>query len=304
MRSLIIAAAFFAATPLAHAQTDASWFSEQVKVSGTLYKAAGSAAKAPAVVLAPGWGETQDSMATYAKALAAQGVNALTIDYRGWGKSGGFLYLGQRVDTYDKMRFTEQTPEMVIRRGRLDPEHQVQDIRNAITWLQGLPEVDAAKIGVVGVGMSGGHVISVMGMDARARVGVAVTPVIDGNGKEKKSYIPSAKDQAIMVKLAREGAPPKNESEARARNAEESRLALLEYHPFWRLDAIPQTASVRFIIAGDDRQVDNATNAVAASKALKATNDVQTLAGAKHKLTAAQQAEAAKLAADWLKQKL
>jgi dienelactone hydrolase len=281
---------------------DVSWYSEQVKVSGKLFKAAG--AKAPAVVLAPGWGETAASMDAYALALAKSGVSALAMDYRGWGKSGGFLYLGQRVDTYDALRFTDQTPDMIVRRGRLDPELQVQDIRNAITFLQGMSDVDPGRIGVLGVGISGGHVISVLGMDARAKVGVAVTPVIAGANEKRQSYIPSAADQAALVKLAREGAAPRTDADGKKRNAEEAALALKEYKPFWRIDAIPNTDAVRFITAGKDGEIDNAANAVAASKALKATNDVQTLPNAKHRLTDAEQADAAKLAAEWAASKL
>src|SRR5262249_10856337 len=145
----------------------------------------------PAVVLAPAWEQTAETLDVYAAALAANGIVALAVDYRGWGHSGAELYLGERVDTYAAKRFSAQKPQMIVRRGRLDPEHQVQDIRNAITFIQSEPGVDRAKIGVLGVDMAGGHVISVMGMDARAKVGVAVTPVILGQAEKEVSFIPS-----------------------------------------------------------------------------------------------------------------
>jgi dienelactone hydrolase len=228
----------------------------------------------------------------------------LSIDYRGWGRSGAHLYLGERVDTYDKMRFSEQTPELVFRRGRLDPDHQVQDIRNAITFIQSEPGIDRARIGVLGADMAGGHVISVMGMDARAKAGVAVTPIISGQGEEKKSFIPDAAIQAELIKLARDGAPPRTAGEARARNALEARLAVADYKPFWRLEAIPQTAAMRFIVAEADDKVDNAIHARAAAELLKGPHDIQTIPGARHQLTAAQAGEAANLAAAWMKQRL
>lgn len=306
LKTLAAAAALtlspLALAPAAHAQTDVSWYSEQVKVVGRLHAPA-TAGKHPAVILAPGWGQTAATMETYAKALAEKGVIALAIDYRGWGKSGGFIYLGERIDTYDLRRVSDQTANLVIRRGRLDPEQQVQDIRNAITFLQGRDNVDQTKIGVLGVGMSGGHVIQVMGMDARAKSGVAITPVIAGGGETPKSYIPTTADRALLVKYARE-ALPRNKGDMEKRNADEARLSLLEYKPFWRIPGIPESASVRFIVAGADKEVDNAKHALAASKALKASNDVQTLPNAGHKLTAAEQTEAAKLAADFISQKL
>ena len=285
---------------------EASWYSEQVKVSGRLFLPAGFSAnsKAPGVVLAPGWGETAETLDVYASELAANGVVALAIDYRGWGRSGGEIYLGQRVDTYDKMRFTEQTPELIIRRGRQDPEQQVQDIRNAITFLQSEPGVDRARIGVVGVDIGGGHVVSVMSVDTRAKVGVGVTPIISGQGEDRKSYIPDAKTQAELVKLAREGAPPRTANEARARNELEARLAVDDYKPFWRLEAVPATASVRFIVAEADNVIDNVIHARAAAGVLKGPHDVQSIRGALHDLTATQKAEAARLAAAWMKEKL
>ncbi len=285
---------------------EASWYSEQVRVSGRLFQPAGGSdgGARPAVVLAPGWGATAETLDAYAGELAAQGIVALAIDYRGWGRSGAHLYLGERLAVYDKMRFSEQTPELVFRRGRLDPDHQVQDLRNAITFLQSLPGVDRERIGILGVDMGGGHVISVMSMDARARVGVGITPVIYGQGEEEKSFVPDAATQAELIKLAREGTPPKTEAAALARNQQEEKLALREYKPFWRLDAVPQSSAVRFIVAEADNEIDNSNHAQAAARELKGPNDVKSLPGARHELTPVQTAEAAKLAAEWFRQRL
>lgn len=282
------------------------WYSEQVKVAGRLFLPPGHTVDGsyPAVVVAPGWGKTAASTESYAAALAAEGVIALTVDYRGWGRSGGQVYLGQPVATYDKMRFSEQTPELVIRRGRLDPELQVQDIRNAVTYLQSEAGVDRARIGVMGFDVSGGHVISVMGMDARVKAGAAITPIIGGANEKEESLIPDAQTQAEMIRLAREGAPPRTPQQAKQRNTQEARIALAEYKPFWRLDAIPETSSIGFFVAGADREVDNSLNALAAAKALKAKNVVRTLEGFKHNFTAAETAFAGKMAAQWLKEQL
>ncbi len=285
---------------------EANWYSEQVRVAGRLFLPSGFSAnsKAPGVVLGPAWEATAESLDAYAAALAAQGIVALSIDYRGWGRSGAELYLGQRVDTYDKMRFSEQTPDIVFRRGRLDPDHQVQDLRNAITFLQSEPGVDRTRIGILGVDMGGGHVISVISMDTRAKAGVAVTPAIFGQGETETSFVPDKATQANLIRLAREGAPPRTAEDARARNKLESELALGEYKPFWRLDAVPQTAAIRFIIAEADEALDNVVHARAAARELKGATDVKPLSGALHALTPAQTAEAARVAAEWMKEKL
>ena len=293
------------AVPAGVSMSEATWYSEQVHVAGRLFAPAGPVADArPAVVLAPAWEATAETLDAYAIALAQQGIVALAIDYRGWGRSGAELYLAQRVDTYDKMRFSEHTPELIFRRGRLDPDQQVQDIRNAITYLQSESGVDRTRIGVLGVDIAGGHVISVMGMDARIKAGVAVTPVISGYGESEMSFVPNKAAQASMIRLAREGAPPRTAEEARARNKLEAELALSEYKPFWRLDAIPQTSAIRFIIAEKDERIDNAAHAGAAVGELKGPKDVTALAGALHKLSPEQTAQAVRLAADWMKQRL
>ena len=283
--------------------SEADWHSEQVKVAGRLFQpaAAGSASR-PGVVLAPAPGETAITLDVYATALAQHGIAALAIDYRGWGASGGRLYLAERVDTYDKFRLSEHTALLAVRRGRLDPDDQVQDIRNAITFLQSHAGVDPARIGVLGVDLAGGHVVSVMGLDARAKAGVGVSAVIPGAGEAKLSYIPAAPAQADMIRLAREGAPPRTEAEARRRNAIEARLALAEYKPFWRIDAVPKTAALRFIVGGrDDRP---GTGVSAAAKALGHRATLHTLPDAGARLSAEQSRAAAADAAAWLKGRL
>jgi dienelactone hydrolase len=283
--------------------TEATWYSEQVKVGGRLFQpaAAGSASK-PGVILAPAPGETARSLDGYAMTLAQQDIVALAVDYRGWGASGGKLHLAERVDTYDKFRLSEHTTLLAVRRGRLDPDDQVQDIRNAITFLQSHAGVDPARIGVLGVDLAGGHVVSVMGLDARAKAGVGVSAVIPGAGEAKLSHVPDASAQADLIRLAREGVPPRTEEEARRRNALEARLALAEYKPFWRIDGIPKTAALRFIVGGrDDRP---GTGVSAAAETLGDRASLHALPDAGARLSADQARAAAADAAAWLKGRL
>ena len=43
-------------------------------------------------------------------------------------------------------------------------------------------------------------------------------------------------------------------------------MALADYKPFWRIDAIPQTDAVRFILADKDDAVENAMHGEAAAR--------------------------------------
>lgn len=73
---------------------DVRFFSEAVAIHGGLFYPPGftTTGSAPAVVLAPGWGGTVAATERAAAQFAAKGIVALAIDYRGWGKSGGFIY--------------------------------------------------------------------------------------------------------------------------------------------------------------------------------------------------------------------
>ena len=241
------------AAPLAGAAggKDVRFFSEAVSIHGRLFYPAGFSATAssPAVVLAPGWGETAASVEKHAAAFAAKGIVALAIDYRGWGKSGGFIYLADGTRWDDRLRFSQHTSNVRIRRKRLLPEAQVIDIRNAITFLQGEPGVDPARIGVWGTGVSGGHVVATAAADARVKAGVAVAPVMAGKDMPRQSFSPTATQRADLVRLARSGPAPATAAAAAAMNADEARLALAQYLPFTLLDQIPKSSALLFITA-------------------------------------------------------
>ncbi len=228
---------------------DVRFFSEAVSIHGRLFYPPGFATtgSAPAVVLAPGWGETAATTEQAAAQFAAKGIVALAIDYRGWGKSGGFIYLADGTRWDDRLRFSQHTSKVRIRRKRLLPEAQVIDIRNAITFLQGEPGVDPARIGVWGTGVSGGHVVATAAADARVKAGVGVAPVMAGKDMPRQSFSPTATERADMVRLARSGQAPATATAAAAMNADEARLALAQYLPFTLLDQIPKSSALLYI---------------------------------------------------------
>src|SRR5258706_7417531 len=104
---------------------------------------------------------------------------------------------------------------------------------------------------------------------SRVMVGVAQTRIIEGKVLGGKATAPSAEHQAEMVRLARTGQPPATAVAAAAMNDREARLAAADYHPFWHVDAIPQTIAILFVLAERDLKVNNDANAVAASKLLQ-----------------------------------
>jgi len=249
---------------------DVAFFSEGVRCYGRIYlpKDFSTGDKSPAVVLAPDWGETHVSVSRYAARFASGGLVSMAIDYRGWGKSGGYLYTIDPVRADDRVRFQQLSTNVRVVRKRLLPRHQVDDIRNGISYLQGEPGIDPVRIGLWGRGMAGGHLMAVAATDARVRAFVAVTPIIDGQDVPAKAEAPALLEDAIRQARAGLGATPDMAIAA------ETRRAISEYHPFHAIDQIPATAAVQFIVAGKDATVD------AASKLLKGPNRVTAVSGA------------------------
>ena len=226
----------------AQSTKDVHFYSENVQCYAKVFLPSGfsESSKTAAVIVAPGWMQTEASVEKEAAAIAAKGMVAMAIDYRGWGKSGGYPYLAEDVKHDDRLRFSQHTAKVRIRRKRLIPDDQIDDIRNAISYIQGEPGVDRTSIGVWGHDMSGGHAMVVAGIDPRVKAVVAVAAKIDGRDTPRKLGADSY--QAMRVKLARA------DSAAAAKMAEdEGKIALAEYHPFWFVSQIPATTAVLFL---------------------------------------------------------
>jgi uncharacterized protein len=274
------------ALPAGVTSKEVTFFSEGVQCSAKIFAPRGFSgeSRATAVVLAPAPGDTAVSVEKHAAQFAARGLVAMAIDYRGWGRSGGFLYLAEPLRWDDRMRFSLHTAKVRIRRKRLIPGAQILDIRNAISYLQGEPGVDRARIGMWGTDVAGGHGITTAAVDSRVKAVVAQVPLIDGKDVPRRASAPDPERQAEMVKLARTGQAPATPVAAMLMNDVEARLARAEYHPFWYVDQIPETTAILFVIAEKDLKVNNDANAIAASKLLKGPNGVTMVPGAAHRL--------------------
>jgi cephalosporin-C deacetylase-like acetyl esterase len=111
----------------------------------------------PAVVMAGGWCYVKElRQPQYAKRFVDSGFAALIFDYRRLGASDG-------------------EP-----RQHLDPWDQIEDYRNAISYLEGRQDIDSGRIGAWGISYSGGHVLILAAIDPRVRAVVANVPVVEG----------------------------------------------------------------------------------------------------------------------------
>lgn len=112
---------------------------------------------APAVVFCPGSRVTKQTpyYHEYIPRLVESGISVLLFDYRGWGESEGQV-------------------------GTLFPAEQVADIRNAVTYLSTRDDVDADRLGAVGMSMGGALSMAAAADDERIRAVAAVLAPMDG----------------------------------------------------------------------------------------------------------------------------
>lgn len=134
------------------------FYSEGVAVAGMLFipEALASGETHPGIVMCHGFTFVKEMLLpAVARRLADAGYIVLTIDYRFLGESAG-------------------EP-----RRQIMPMRQVEDIRNAVTFLQQQPEVAGGRIGLFGVSLGGANVSYAAGVDDRVKATVSVSGIGD-----------------------------------------------------------------------------------------------------------------------------
>ena len=133
--------------------------------------------KVPTIVMAHGFSAVKEMyLDKFAEVSAEAGLGALVFDNRNFGASGG-------------------EP-----RQEIDPWEQVRDYRDAITFVETLPETDADRIGIWGSSYSGGHVLVVGAIERRVCF-VATAPRRDFclEGLDLLPLVTTAPDQFVVA---------------------------------------------------------------------------------------------------------
>jgi fermentation-respiration switch protein FrsA (DUF1100 family) len=115
--------------------------------------------RVPCVVMSHGFTALKVmGLEPYAQVFVDAGLACLVYDHRNWGDSGG----EPRCET--------------------DPWRQLSDMRDAVTFVRTLPQVDPSRVAVWGTSYSGGHALMMGALDRRLRAVVSQVPLVDGLG--------------------------------------------------------------------------------------------------------------------------
>ncbi len=289
---------------------ESTYYSDDVPCYATVFfpKGFSTSAKTPAVILGHGWAGTHSSIEKYGARLAERGLVAMVIDYRGWGFSNGFVTLPERQpDNDDSVRITRKKADVVIKRTRLIPHKQVEDMRNAISYLQGEPGVDRNRIGLWATSSAAGNAVVVAAQDARVKAMVMQVPAIPGRRSAVGPYEVRGRmlEDAIVRARTGQGAEMEAGFSLRRMVDVETVQAAAEFRPFRYVKDIGPRP-VLFIVAQHEQLFRNEDNAYAAADILQGPTKVMEIPGITHfEMFVAEPFEiSSNAAADWFKQYL
>ncbi len=136
--------------------------------------------KLPAIVFVHGTGGVKKTAWSIklATAFAQNGYIFLNFDYRGWGESDSKLVMLDAMPEPDENSMLTVKARAV--RWQMDFADQITDIRNAIAFIAGEPNVDRERIGILGTSYGGGLTTWIAAYDPRVRCAAVQVPGMGG----------------------------------------------------------------------------------------------------------------------------
>jgi dienelactone hydrolase len=182
-------------------------WSQGVRLAGDIYKPKGlkPTDKLPGILLIPGWGGSKKNLETnYAPHFAEQGFVVLTFDFKSWGESDGPLLASQALPPTEEA--AEATVKVTLIRKIVNPISMSEDVRAALHYLGGEPQVISDNLGIWGTSMGGGLALPIAATDDRIKAYVDQMGPI--NYKYNLKDIPDTQMRQAQTLVARGVIPP------------------------------------------------------------------------------------------------
>ena len=211
----------------------------------------------PAVVLGHGYNALSIAIEKYGARFAERGLVAMVIDYRSYGFSDPWVRLLEPEAGIARQREVIKEVPVELERTRLVQRRQVEDMRAAISYLQGEPGVDPDRIGVWGSSYGGGVILNVAGHDPRVKAAVGQVSSAGGLTAKGPASISEEllEDQIRRARTGR-GAEVIGGFSFRTLIGLEARFWGREARPGRSIERIPQTTAVLFISAENEELSD------------------------------------------------
>lgn len=180
-------------------------------------------------------------------------------------------------------------------------------MRNAISYLQGEPGVDAERIGIWGSSFAGGNALVVAALDARVKAIAIQVPSIGGRNQPPGAMPLRGPQLEDAIKRARTGQGAEIETgftKRRHIDVETNQL-VAEFRPFKYVRDVGDRP-VLFVVAGNEQLLDNRDHAYAAADLLTGPRKVLEVPNVTHFEMYVNEAFeiSANAAADWFREYL
>ncbi|MGB3456568.1 MAG: CocE/NonD family hydrolase, partial [Litorimonas sp.] len=170
----------------------------------------------PAIVVTGAWTTVKEQMSgRYAAEMADRGYAALAFDFRGWGQSEG-------------------APRQLE-----DPERKTQDIVAAAAFMATLPQVDAARMGGLGICASAGYMTDASVRSPHIRSLALVAPWLHDAGIVDVVY-GGAEAVQSLIETGREAIGETSMIEAASTTNESALMYQVPYYTEADRGAIPE----------------------------------------------------------------
>ena len=211
----------------------------------------------PAVALGHGYNAISIAIEKYGARFAERGLVAMVIDYRGYGFSDPWVRVLDPEDGVARERQLIREIPVELERTRLIHWRQVEDMRAAVSYLQGEPGVDPDRIGIWGSSYAGGVILNVAGHDARIKAAVGQVSSAGGLNATGPAAVSDAllEDQITRARTGR-GAETIGGFSFRTLIGLDAQFWGREARPGRAIERIPETAAVLFIPAENEELSD------------------------------------------------